>query len=108
MYQVVCQGEERRYSEVWREPVKGAPPMRQAVMIRSLPRAFAMIKAMQDQGYEWGEDYRQSGREALVEILEEQVGVGHSRRSQPPRPACALSRRPWPVSSDRWACTSRA
>jgi transposase-like protein len=32
-----------------------------------------MIKAMQDQGYEWGEDYRQSGREALVEILEEQM-----------------------------------
>jgi transposase-like protein len=32
-----------------------------------------MIKAMQDQGYEWGEDYRQSGREALMEILEEQM-----------------------------------
>jgi putative transposase len=47
--------------------------MPQAVTIRSLPRAFAMIKAMQDQGYEWGEDYRQSGREALVEILEEQM-----------------------------------
>jgi transposase-like protein len=47
--------------------------MPQAVTIRSLPRAFAMIKAMQDQGYEWGEDYRQSGREALIEILEEQM-----------------------------------
>lgn len=47
--------------------------MPQAVTIRSLPRAFAMIKAMQDQGYEWGEDYRQSGREALAEILEEQM-----------------------------------
>lgn len=47
--------------------------MPQAVTIRSLPRAFAMIKAMQDQGYEWGEDYRQCGREALVEILEEQM-----------------------------------
>ena len=47
--------------------------MPQAVTIRSLPRAFAMIKAMQDQGYEWGEDYRQSGREALTEILEEQM-----------------------------------
>jgi putative transposase len=47
--------------------------MPQAVTIRSLPRAFAMIKAMQDQGYEWGEDYRQSGREVLAEILEEQM-----------------------------------
>ena len=47
--------------------------MPQAVTVRSLPRAFAMIKAMQDQGYEWGEDYRQCGREALVEILEEQM-----------------------------------
>ena len=47
--------------------------MPQAVTIRSLPRAFAMIKAMQDQGYEWREDYRQCGREALVEILEEQM-----------------------------------
>lgn len=47
--------------------------MPQAVTIRSLPRAFAMIKAMQDQGYEWGEDYRQSGRQALAEILEEQM-----------------------------------
>jgi hypothetical protein len=32
--------------------------MPQAVTIRSLPRAFAMTKAMQDQGYEWGEDSR--------------------------------------------------
>jgi transposase-like protein len=47
--------------------------MPQAVTIQSLPRAYAMIKAMQDQGYEWGEDYRQSGREALIEILEEQM-----------------------------------
>jgi len=47
--------------------------MPQAVTIRSLPCAFAMIKAMQDQGYEWGEDYRQCGREALVEVLEEQM-----------------------------------
>ena len=45
--------------------------MPQAVTIRSLPRAFAMIKAMRDEGYEWGEDYRQGGRQALVpaEIL---------------------------------------
>ena len=47
--------------------------MPQAVTIRSLPRALAMIKAMQDQGYELREDYRQCGREALVEILEEQM-----------------------------------
>jgi hypothetical protein len=47
--------------------------MPQAVTIRSLPRAFAMIKAMQDQGYKWGEDYRQSGRDVLAELLSKQV-----------------------------------
>jgi transposase-like protein len=54
--------------------------MPQAVTIRSLPRAFAMIKAMQDQGYEWGEDYRQSGREALVELLSEQMDEAIDRQ----------------------------
>jgi len=39
--------------------------MPQAVTIRSLPRAFAMVKGMQAQGLEWGEGYRDLGRDAL-------------------------------------------
>lgn len=42
----------------------------QAATIASLPMAFAMVKAMQADGLEWGEGYRQLGREALAEIVE--------------------------------------
>ena len=44
--------------------------MPQAATIKSLPRAFRMMKAMQAQGIEWGEDYRHAGARALKEILE--------------------------------------
>ncbi len=44
--------------------------MPQRVTIESLPQAFEVIKRMQDQGYDWGEDYRCAGRDALVDILE--------------------------------------
>ncbi len=44
--------------------------MPQTVTIRSLPAAFEIMKGMQAQGLEWGEDYRPLGRDALVEILE--------------------------------------
>jgi transposase-like protein len=44
--------------------------MPQAATIKSLPVAFAMVKAMQAEGVEWGEDYRQAARVALVELLE--------------------------------------
>lgn len=54
--------------------------MPQAVTIRSLPRAFEMIKVMRDQGYEWGEDYRRSGRQALAEVLAEHMGEAIDRR----------------------------
>ena len=40
--------------------------MPQAATIKSLPRAFRMIKAMQAQGIEWGEDYRRAGVQALA------------------------------------------
>ena len=43
--------------------------MPQAATIKSLPRAFRMMKAMQAQGIEWGEDYRQSAAAALTDIL---------------------------------------
>ena len=38
--------------------------MAQAVPIRSLPRAFELVKAMQGQGLEWGGGYRGPGRQA--------------------------------------------
>src|SRR5919108_3903721 len=47
--------------------------MPQAVTIRSLPRAFELVKAMQAQGLEWGEGYRGLGRDALAGILQDQM-----------------------------------
>ena len=44
--------------------------MPQAATTKSLPQAFRMMKAMQAQGIEWGEDYRRAGGAALKEILE--------------------------------------
>jgi putative transposase len=44
--------------------------MPQTATIKSLPVAFEMVKAMQAEGVEWGEDYRQAARAALVELLE--------------------------------------
>lgn len=41
-----------------------------AATIESLPEAFAMVKAMQAAGLEWGEGYRPLGRRALAEIIE--------------------------------------
>ena len=49
---------------------KGAPPTSRIATIESLPQAFEVIKQMQDQGYDWGEDYRCAGRDALADILE--------------------------------------
>ena len=43
--------------------------MPQRVTIESLPQAFEVIKQMQDQGYDWGEDYRCAGRDALADII---------------------------------------
>jgi putative transposase len=47
--------------------------MPQAVTIRSLPRAFEFVKAMQAQGLEWGDGYRGLGREAIAAILQGQM-----------------------------------
>jgi putative transposase len=48
--------------------------MSTAVTIRSLARAFEVVKGMQAQGLEWGEDYRALGRDALAGILQGQMG----------------------------------
>jgi putative transposase len=42
----------------------------QAATIESLPMAFAMVKAMQAGGLEWGEDYRPLARQALADLIE--------------------------------------
>jgi putative transposase len=44
--------------------------MPQTATIKSLPAAFAMMKPMQAEGVEWGEDYRGVARQALAELLE--------------------------------------
>ncbi len=49
--------------------------MPRTVTIKSLPEAFAVIKEMQGQDCDWGEDYRAAGRAALVEILEGQMAL---------------------------------
>jgi putative transposase len=45
----------------------------QAATITSLPMAFEVVKAMQADGLEWGEGYRPLGRQALEEIIEDQM-----------------------------------
>jgi transposase-like protein len=47
--------------------------MPQSVTIRSLPRAFDLVKGMQAQGLEWGEGYRGLGRGAIAVILAGQM-----------------------------------
>jgi transposase-like protein len=44
--------------------------MPQTATIKSLPAAFEMLKAMQAEDVEWGEDYRVGARRALAELLE--------------------------------------
>ncbi len=51
----------------------------QAATIESLPMAFEFVKAMRADGLEWGEGYRQLGREALAEIIEERMGEAVDR-----------------------------
>jgi putative transposase len=43
--------------------------MPQTATNKSLPAAFRMMKAMQAEGVEWGEDYRQGARDAVAELL---------------------------------------
>ena len=50
--------------------------MSQSATIKSLPRAFRMMKVMQAEGIEWGEDYRRAAGAALKDILEERMASG--------------------------------
>jgi hypothetical protein len=49
--------------------------MPQAATIKSLARAFRMMKAMRAQGIEWGEDYRRAAAQALQEVLERRMAA---------------------------------
>src|SRR5580704_16381444 len=47
--------------------------------ITSLPMAFEIVKAMQADGLDWGEGYRPLGRQALEEIIEDQMAAAVDR-----------------------------
>ncbi len=47
--------------------------MPHAVTIKSLPAAFATMKAMQAEGLGWGEELRPLARQALTEIIEDRM-----------------------------------
>ncbi len=47
--------------------------MSQTATIKSLARAFRMMKATQSDGIEWGDDYRHAGAAALKDVLEGQL-----------------------------------
>ena len=48
--------------------------MPQTATIKSLPAAFRMMKAMQAEDLEWGEDYRQGARDTVAELLRGRMG----------------------------------
>jgi putative transposase len=50
-----------------------------AATITSLPMAFEVVKAMQADGLDWGEGYRPLGRQALEEIIEDQMTAAVDR-----------------------------
>lgn len=50
-----------------------------AATITSLPMAFEVVKAMQADGLEWGEDYRPLARRAVEEIIEGQMTAAVDR-----------------------------
>ena len=50
-----------------------------AATITSLPMAFEVVKAMQADGLDWGEDYRPLGRQAVAQIIEDQMAAAVDR-----------------------------
>jgi hypothetical protein len=53
--------------------------MPQIATITSLPAAFRMMKAMQAEGVEWGEDCRTAARAAVVDVLATRMGLAIDR-----------------------------
>ncbi len=55
--------------------------MPRSATIRSLLAAFRMMKRMEAQGIEWGEDYRRAGAQALKDVLEGRMAGAADRRN---------------------------
>ena len=53
--------------------------MPQAATLKSLPAAFRMMKAMQAEGVEWGEDYRTAARTAVIDVLASRMALAIDR-----------------------------
>src|SRR3989475_2749525 len=53
-------------------------PQRAATIV-SLPMAFEVVKAMQGDNLEWGEDYRPLARQAVAEIIEDEMAQAVDR-----------------------------
>ena len=60
-------------------PREGAPPTPRLSTIKSLPRALRMMKVIQAQGVEWGEDYCHAAGAALKDSLEGRMAAGIKR-----------------------------
>lgn len=57
-----------------------------AATIESLPVAFEVVKAMQADDLDWGEGYRPLGRQALAEIIEDQMAAAVDHHLEQPKP----------------------
>ena len=53
--------------------------MPRSATIKSVAHAFRMMKAMEAQGIEWGEDYRHAAGAALKDVLEGRMALGIDR-----------------------------
>ena len=61
--------------------------------ITSLPMAFEVVKAMRADGLDWGEGYRPLGRQALEEIIEDQMAAAVDRHLEQLEADAAADRR---------------
>ena len=75
--------------------------MSQTATIKSLARAFRMMKAMQSDGIEWGDAYRHAGAAALKDVLEGQMANRIDRHLDEMAARAAADRRNG--SYRRWA-----
>ena len=73
--------------------------MPQAATIKSLPRAFRMMKTLQAQGIEWGEDYRRAGALALKDVLEGMQAQGIEWGEDYRRPGSIAIWTRWPSAA---------
>src|SRR6476620_11592691 len=58
---------------------RSTPMPQRAATIVSLPMAFEVVKAMQGDNLEWGEDYRPLARQAVAEIIEDEMAQAVDR-----------------------------